>query len=659
MLVSKRLPAEAQAFARRQAAGWPGVAIWLAVLLAVAVPAGANGAYFPTSWGWLSLAFAWVALLALLLRRIVFLGALEYLMLAALLVLGGWTALSATWSSNVTQTMLETERTTVYVLGVAAVLLIVTRARLSALLSGITAGIAVVCAYALATRLFPERLAHVDDLALNRLARPVGYWNALGLLAAMGALLAVGFAARARTPATRGAAAAALVLFVPTLYFTFGRGAWIAFAAGLVALVAVDRRRLQLITTLLVVAPAPAVVVAVASRSRPLTTNDPVISQAAHDGHRLVVLMLVAAALSAAAVTLLGQAERRLRAPRAARLAYVGALSLVVIAAAGAVVVRYGAPWTIASNAYDQFAGTGTGTSGNGASLNKRLFSLSGNGRVDMWKVAWHDARAHPWLGSGAGTFEEYWLAHRPITGKVRDAHSLYVETLAELGPFGLLALVVLLVVPFVAIVRARRNPVAAAAFAAYVAYLVHAAADWDWEVPAVTMTALICGAALLVAARDQELLRSVTAPARVVGSAVVAALGAFALVWLIGNSAVSASSSATTKEHWATAAAQARKASRWAPWSSEGWRLLGESELQQARFAAARRSFTKAIAKSPSDWNLWLDLALASGGDAKRRAAQEALRLNPRSPEIAQIAPSLGLGKSGGTKTGASSAGA
>jgi hypothetical protein len=409
------------------------------------------------------------------------------------------------------------------------------------------------------------------------------------------------------------------------------------------------------VTTLLVVAPAPAAVIVIASRSQALTSNSPILSDASHDGHRLVAIMLVAATVSAVAAVLLGRAERRFRPPHALRVAYIGALALVVLVAAGATVERYGAPWTIAGNAYDQFTGAaGGGSTGKGADLSKRLFSLSGNGRAQMWKVAWRDVRAHPWLGSGAGTYEEYWFAHRTINGKVRDAHNLYLETLAELGPVGLLLLVVLLGLPFVAIVRVRRHPFAAAAFGAYVAYLVHAVADWDWEVPAVTMTALICAAALLVAARDQEGLSYLTARVRIAGSMLVLCLAAFALVGLIGNSALSTSADATAKENWRTADAQARKATRWAPWSSEGWRLLGESELQQARFAAARVSFQKAIAKNPRDWNLWLDLALASGGEAKRRAALEALRLNPRSPEIAQIAPSLGIGEKDTPSAGA-----
>jgi hypothetical protein len=645
LLVSKGFSTGARhPFARRQAAVWPGSAITLAVLAAVAAPAVANGAYFPTSWGWISLAFGWVALLALLLRRVLLLGRLEYGTLGALVALGGWTALSALWSSSVTQSLLDTERTAVYILGAAAVLLVVTRRRLPALLSGATAGIALVCAYALATRLFPERLAHADDLALNRLARPVGYWNALGLLAAMGVLLASCFAARAGTPARRAAAGVALVIDLPTLYFTFGRGAWIALAAGLLAMAIVDRRRLQLLTTLLVALLGPAVVVWLASRSRPLTSNTPLLSDATRDGHRLTMIMLVVAAGSAAGVWLLARVEPRFRPARATRLAYIGALSVAVVVGLGATVVRYGAPWTVAGDVYGQFSGRGTGTSGAGANLNRHLFSLAGNGRVDMWKVAWHDTRDHPWLGSGAGTFGQYWLVHRPITAKIRDAHSLYLETLAELGPIGLAVLIAVLVLPLAAIRRSRGDPLAVGAFGAYVAYLVHAGADWDWEVPAVTMTAFICAAALLVAARDPDMLRSVAFPVRAVGSLIVLAVGTLALVGLIANSALSAGTRSTADEHWQSADTQARKAISWAPWSSEGWQLLGESQLQRAQFAAARVSIRKAIAKDRDNWELWLDLALASGGEARRRAAEQALHLNPRSPEIAQIAPALGL---------------
>src|SRR5207247_266185 len=113
--------------------------------------------------------------------------------------------------------------------------------------------------------------------------------------------------------------------------------------------------------------------------------------------------------------------------------------------------------------------------------LNRRLFNFSGSGRVPLWRAALHDFEAHPVLGSGAGSYEAYWLAHRGDPGKVRDAHSLYLETLAELGVVGLLLLLVALAVPLSVAVRARRQPLVPALFGAYVAYPVHASLDWDW----------------------------------------------------------------------------------------------------------------------------------------------------------------------------------
>src|SRR5207244_11142615 len=68
---------------------------------------------------------------------------------------------------------------------------------------------------------------------------------------------------------------------------------------------------------------------------------------------------------------------------------------------------------------------------------------LAGANRPHYWHVAWKAYRLNPVTGSGAGTFDSFWLRYRPVASFARDAHSLYVETLAELGPVGL-ALVLL-----------------------------------------------------------------------------------------------------------------------------------------------------------------------------------------------------------------------
>ena len=122
--------------------------------------------------------------------------------------------------------------------------------------------------------------------------------------------------------------------------------------------------------------------------------------------------------------------------------------------------------------------------------------------RPGFWKVAVSDASSHPLLGSGAGSFDDYWLVHRTIGAFVEDAHSLYLETAAELGLVGLTLLGCALLVPLAAAARDRLDPLAPIAAAAYVTFLVHAGLDWDWEMPATTLGGLALAAALIGNAR-------------------------------------------------------------------------------------------------------------------------------------------------------------
>jgi hypothetical protein len=114
--------------------------------------------------------------------------------------------------------------------------------------------------------------------------------------------------------------------------------------------------------------------------------------------------------------------------------------------------------------------------------------------------------------------------------------------------------------------------------------------------------------------------------------------MAAFGFVALIGNSAASASSTAAESGNWRKAESEARRASTWLPWSSDPWRLLGEAQVGAKDLVAARASFRKAIARDRREWTLWYELALASQGTAQLQALAEASRLNPRSPEIADL---------------------
>jgi hypothetical protein len=445
----------------------------------------------------------------------------------------------------------------------------------------------------------------------------------------MGALVALVFASRARWVVVRAACAGALVLLLPTFYFTFGRGAWIALAAGALAAVAIDPRRLQLLAGLLLLVPIPAGAVWAASRKPGLTHAGAAFGRAVHDGHRLALVLFVLAGANAAVALAFAFAERHLEPPAGARRAFAVAIALLVIAGLAGVLVRYGGPATLAQKGYRAFKAPPPRAQTN---LNKRLLSFSGNGRADLWRLAWDDARKHPVSGAGSGTYERYFLAHEPPgVGRVRDAHSLYLETLAELGPLGLVLLLGALVLPLTVLGAARAHPLVPGAAGAYVAYLVHTGVDWDWELPAVTLTGLLCGAAILIAARRSLRPARLSARARWTSVVVVVVAAGFAALGLVGNTALSRSDAALQHHDWARAATDARRAKTWMPWSPAPWEALGRAQLGAGLVSGARASFRKAISMDSGDWELWYRLAGASSGGERRFAIRQAARLIPR----------------------------
>ena len=366
-------------------------------LIAIAL---ANGGYFERTQRASALALASLAGIALLFRGRARFGVHERVALAALVSLLVWTALSALWSSSTAEPLREAERALVYVVGLAAVLIASNRRSLPALLAGALAAIVLASAYGLGSYLLAGKPANSEQHSL--LYQPLGYANAVGILAAMGVVLALGILGRARWRAL-----GALAVLVPTLALTSSRGAWVALGAGLTATAALSLRR-------------------------------------------------------------------------RGRLIVAGAALVVGV---GLVVAILSSP-----SQADSWLGR----------------------RPGYWRTALNEYRAHPALGDGAGAFGRYWLQHPsadPGVQRARDAHSLYIETLAELGPVGLALLLIALGAPLAALARAR-SPAVPAAAGAYVAYLVHAGVDWDWEMPAVTLAALLCAAGVLAASRESLQLK-------------------------------------------------------------------------------------------------------------------------------------------------------
>jgi hypothetical protein len=326
----------------------------------------------------------------------------------------------------------------------------------------LAAGALVVMLYGLSGEL---GLLDLDEsaTAAGRLEQPLTYWNAMGSLGAIGFTLAMRVAGTpARAPALRAAAAASAAPFGMAIYLTFSRGAIAAVAVGVVALVALSPTRAQLRAVALSL--GVGVVAALASES-----DDPI-------------------ALAALAVLAIAAAVLQLRLERVPPRTY--GLPRRAVAVGVTLAVLVGAP--LAAVALDR------GDAETGATAS-RLDDLGSN-RYDYWGVALDAFIEDPLQGTGTAGFRVDWLRDRDIDEPVRDAHSLYLETLGELGLEGFFVLGLFIggvAAAGVAAVRRERELVVGAAAGASV-FAVHAAIDWDWEMPAVTLPALVLAGLLL-----------------------------------------------------------------------------------------------------------------------------------------------------------------
>ncbi len=603
-----------------------------AAVAAIVTAANASqGAYFSQSWGWVALAFLVPTTVLLILDRVDAPGRLRVTFATLMVALAAWIALSATWSISTPASLREAERMLVYVAVALAVALVLRRGDGPAVLAGIVVGVTLISTYALATRLLPDHLDSYDDPVANyRLSTPLGYWNSLGLLAAIGVILAVGVVAHARHRRHAVLAAAPIPVLVMTIYFTFARGPWVALVLALVATIALDPRRLRLIWSLAALTPIAVAVVVIASRQDALTTEDSPVAAATREGHRLVwvvgVLVLGSAALGwlAHRVAHAVPVDRRRRRLVDVVLATgaVGALAIGLVAAGGP------------ARALDRLQAQFQADLAFGANLNDRLFSISGNGRAEQLGVAWDAGIERPALGNGSGTFEYLWYERRPSTDVVRDGHSLYAETFAELGVIGVAVLLAILGFPLVAAIRARRGHLVAASFGAFVAWCAAAALDWHWEMVAVTATAFLAGSAALLAA-ERRTPRRMPTRARVGLIAGTVVLSVAATWSLVGNQALFAGQEALAREEWREARDHGLRARALLFWSAEPDVVLGDAAAGLGDREAALKDYRAAVAADPRSWAVWLRLAQVSRGAERAAAYRRVHELNPREQEL------------------------
>ncbi|MFZ1154553.1 MAG: O-antigen ligase family protein [Solirubrobacteraceae bacterium] len=441
-----------------------------------------------------------------------------------LLAFTALTGLSVVWSVAPDASWQDAGRMLAYsgVLAAAVSLAWIRPGGWRALLGGIVLAAVVVCGYALLTKVLPNQLnASVEANFYARLKEPYGYWNAIGLTAAMGVIGCLWLGARRAGHAVLNALAyPAMGLMIVTLMLAYSRGALAALVIGVAAWMCLVPLRLRGARVLIVGLLGAAPLVAWDFSKHALSSDGVALSIRTTAGHQLGVLlgaMLLVLTLVGVVIGFFG--DRRAPAVstrRAVGVALAALLVLAVVALAGGLAAsKRGLTGTVShdlSSLTNPNAAVPKNTPG-------RLTAI-GSVRARYWKEALDIFKAHPALGAGAAGYETARLRYRTQLLDVRQAHGYVVQTLADLGIVGLVLTLALLIVwmaaagrpthPFNRRWTAQRSPPSIGWRHAPVAYTperigmltmlcmvvvfgVHSFADWTWYVPGDACVALLC----------------------------------------------------------------------------------------------------------------------------------------------------------------------
>ena len=429
---------------------------------------------------------------------------------AALALFAVWTLASSAWSDAPARALVEYDRVLLYLLAfVLGGAVGRTSQRLRWAIRAVAIAAFVVCACAFVTRALPDVWSVTPSISNERLAYPVTYWNALGLLAAIGIVLCLALTSDARESRSgRVLAAAALPLLGATLLLTFSRGAVASVIVGAVAVIVVGRPR-ALLSAALAGAPTVLVAVRAAYDADLLATIDPTTAAATAQGHDLALVVaacaLAAGAIRAVLLALDARVDRLTLPERLRRRELRWAVALVPALAVLVAAIALGVPGEI-STRYDGFVNERAANAG--PDVRDRLLAPGNTGRVDIWHAALDGFRENRLHGDGAGTFALRWDKDRSPRFQAEDGHSLYIEVLGELGlvGIGLIALALALILGgFARLVRGPDRMIGAALFAGGLTWALHAGADWHWEMPAVTAWVFAAGGLALAGPADRE----------------------------------------------------------------------------------------------------------------------------------------------------------
>jgi len=459
----------------------------------------------------------------------------------------------------------------------------------------------------LAWSLFAKAIPALDPVGdrVARLQEPVGYWNALALLADIAIVLGLWLGtSREHRRSIRVAGALLVYVAALALLLTLSRAGVVVGVLVLALWLVVGAERVQS-GILLVGAAGPAVLVGAWAFTRPALTEDVATrSDRVADGAVFGVLALVGALAVVALVT--SGLRRSLDAETRRRVGRgLIALAAVLVVAAGA------AASVSAADALS--SGRDCSEVVNDPS---RLGSLDPNLRLCWWEEALDVSSHHGPEGAGAGTFEIARKRFRQDARVVLQPHSVPLQLLADAGVAGLGLFLVLIAAAAATCACALRRlsgperAAAAALVAAPTAYFVNALVDFNWDFLAVTAPTMLALGVLAGSGRSSALgrRRPLLAASVILVAAVV--LLSFSLPRLADRAERS-----STRELAAGNTERAQDRALWArffnPLSAEPLLALARVAERQGRVLRAERRYIDAVELQPQNPELWYALGI------------------------------------------------
>ena len=553
-----------------------------------------------------------------------------------------WDLASTAWAPSAEDAFTEFDRTALY-LGVYVLVVVSSAAsRLLRWLDGLVLAVLAIAVVALVSRLFPgsfpaRGLPELLPTSSTRLSFPLGYWNGLAIFVALAFPLLLFWTVEGGR-LRRSAAAAAFPAIGAVIYLGSSRGAAAALACGAVVFVVAQPRRWAAFFALLAAGLGSALSVALLHAQRPLVEGPLGSAAARSDGQRAALLLLGISVLLAAAVeSAVALAPRLPRPSRRLRLACAASILVVCVTAAGA------EGWSLRH--FSRLPATAP-SSIRGNAVSDHLLSGSGSGRWQFWTASLQQFESAPLRGDGAGSFASWWARHGSFRYFVKDAHSLFVQTLGELGVVGFALLSGAIGAgAAVGVARLRRlsgprRTATAGLLGAFTVYIAGAAVDWMWELTAVTIAGVTFLALLSGPATLPELPRPPRHPGRRLASALAvvacAVLAAEAIVLLTD---VELGTSQADARHGDLAAARnhALAATKLEPWAATPYLQLALVDETAGAVALAHKEIAESIARDRDDWRPWfvaseIETRLGDPTLASRSYAH-ARELDPRSP--------------------------